>query len=251
MADILLEVCVDDIAGLEAAVEGGADRIELCSALSAGGLTPSAGLMGRAADMDVPVYAMIRPRTGDFIYTPAELDVMARDIEAARAAGLEGVVFGANLPDGRLDKAALSFLCERAGDMPKTLHRAFDLVSDIEEAVEIAVRLGFERILTSGGQKTAAGGIEGLQRTFTAAAGRIAVMPGSGINTETVAALLDAAPFREIHASCAAPLPASADLTGKVLGFGFALAGEKRSDAERVRALKALLAAHPASAVIR
>lgn len=244
MADILLEVCVDDIAGLEAAAAGGADRIELCSALSAGGLTPSAGLMARAADMDIPVYAMIRPRSGDFIHTPAELDIMARDIEAARAAGLEGVVFGANLPDGRLDRAALSFLCERAGDLPMTLHRAFDLAPDIGEAVEVAVRLGFRRILTSGGRKTAAEGIDGLKRTVAAAKGRIAIMPGSGVNTETAAALLAAVPFREIHASCAAPLAPSTDSTGKVLAFGFALPGEKRTDAGRVRALKELLRRH-------
>eukprot|EP01035_Chromulina_nebulosa_P053998 gene53998-biopygen38388 len=122
MADILLEVCVDDIAGLEAAIAGGADRIELCTALAIGGLTPSAGLMSAAQRSPVPCYAMIRPRSGNFVYSPAELDVMTNDIYFAASAGLAGVVFGASHLDGRLDTEALITLCNAVGTMPRTLH---------------------------------------------------------------------------------------------------------------------------------
>ena len=156
---MLLEVCVEDIAGLKAAVEGGGDRIELCSALPLGGLTPSAGLMAAAARMPVPAYAIIRPRAGGFVYSADELDIMKRDIDATRTLGLAGVVLGASLPDGRLDVDTLSALTAHAEGLGKTLHRAFDLVPDVEEAVDVAISLGFEHILTSGGAKTAAEGL--------------------------------------------------------------------------------------------
>ncbi|RVJ14613.1 copper homeostasis protein CutC, partial [Sinorhizobium medicae] len=117
MNRILLEVCVDDPDGLEAAVAGGADRVELCSALCAGGLTPSPGLMSAAGMPPVPVYAMIRPRAGDFVYDAADLEVMRRDIDAARAAGLAGVVLGASRADGRLDARMLTKLAGHAAGM--------------------------------------------------------------------------------------------------------------------------------------
>ena len=140
---MLLEVCVEDIAGLKAAVAGGGDRVELGSALPLGGLTPSAGLMAVAAKMPVPAYAIIRPRAGNFVYSADELDIMKRDIDAARSAGLPGVVLGASQPDGRLDVDTLTILAAHAQGLGKTLHRAFDLVPDVKEAVEVAVSLVF------------------------------------------------------------------------------------------------------------
>jgi copper homeostasis protein len=147
----LLEICVADAASLEAAIEGGADRIELCSALELGGLTPSPGLMRLAAQAPIPVYAMIRPRAGDFVFSAREGEIMLADIEAVGGAGLAGVVLGASLPDGRLDEALLSRLHGHARGLGTTLHRAFDLVPDRPAALEAAIALGFERILTSGG----------------------------------------------------------------------------------------------------
>ena len=114
MTRILLEVCVDDAAGIAAAVEGGADRIELCAALGVGGLTPSAGLIALAADVALPVMAMIRPRAGDFVWAEDEVRAMLAEIEAVRGAGLAGLVIGASLPDGRLDARVLSRLVEAA-----------------------------------------------------------------------------------------------------------------------------------------
>ncbi|NUS70799.1 MAG: copper homeostasis protein CutC, partial [Ensifer adhaerens] len=190
MSDLKLEVCVDDADGLYAAIEGGADRIELCAALSVGGLTPNPGLMALAGPPRVPVYAMIRPRPGDFIFSTADLDVMRRDIDAVRDAGLAGVVLGASLADGRLDTSMLTKLTGHAAGLGMTLHRAFDLVPDFAEAMEIAVDLGFERILTSGGAKSAPQAIDRLAEITGHAAGRLSIMPGSGVTLDTVDALL-------------------------------------------------------------
>src|ERR1700712_3833517 len=141
---MLLEVCVDDAEGLAAAIAGGADRIELCSALAVGGLTPSAGLMVLASDYSISTYAMIRPRAGSFRYTAREIDVMKVDIDAARHAEIAGVVLGASLDDGRLDADTLGILVEHSEGLGMTLHRAFDLVPDMTPAIDLAISLGFE-----------------------------------------------------------------------------------------------------------
>ena len=230
----LLEVCVDDVAGLEAAVDGGADRVELCSALALGGLTPSLGLMDVAGTFDIPCNAMIRPRGGDFVYSEEEIDVMLADIGAARTAGLAGVVLGASLPDGRLDRMVLQMLVKAAEGLDMTLHRAFDLVPNIPDAVEVAVELGFSRILTSGAEKTAMDGLSGLKQAAEAAKGRISIMPGSGVSAANASALL-ALKVTELHASCSVPLETG---SGKLHDFGFQSAGARRTDADKVRALK-------------
>jgi copper homeostasis protein len=198
----LLEVCVDDAESLLAAFEGGADRIELCAALELGGLTPTPGLMHLAATLPIPTYAMVRPRPGDFVFGEAEVGTMLADIEAIRAAGLAGVVLGATKPDGSLDVEVLKRLAEGARDLGMTLHRAFDLAPDSAAAVEAAVELGFERILTSGGALTAPAGIDGLRRTMAAARGRIGIMPGSGLTAVVISGFLEAVPAYEVHSSC-------------------------------------------------
>lgn len=237
MNPVLLEVCVDDAAGLLAAVEGGADRIELCSALSLGGLTPGEGLMRLAGRMSVPVYAMIRPRAGDFIFGDTEIAMMEAEIDAARRAGLAGVVLGAGLGDRRLDVACLARLADRAHGMGRTLHRVFDLVPDPAAALEEAIDLGFERILTSGGEKTAAEGIGAIADLVARADGRLSIMPGSGVTRATVGPLL-ATGILEVHASCSAPVP-TADR--RLVELGFAPETARRTDAGVVRALKASL----------
>jgi copper homeostasis protein len=199
---ITLEICVDSPAGLAAAAAGGADRIELCSALELGGLTPSRGLMRAAAAARCPAYAMIRPRAGDFCYGRADLASMLDDIDAAREAGLQGVVLGASRTDGRLDSALLDILLERASGMGATLHRAFDLVPDPPAALETAIGLGFQRILTSGAAATALSGARALAQLVALAGRRIAIMAGGGVNADTLPAMLAASHVREVHASC-------------------------------------------------
>jgi copper homeostasis protein len=234
---VLLEVCVDDLAGLEAAVAGGADRVELCSALALGGLTPSVGLMEIAATFDIPCNAMIRPRAGNFVYSEEEIEVMLADIAAARTAGLAGVVFGASLPDGRLDRFVLETLAKSAAGLDLTLHRAFDLVPDMSEAVEVAVKLGFSRILTSGGAATALDGVDGLRKALASARGRLSIMPGSGISDSNVREVLVLG-IREVHASCSVPLD---DVAARLLAFGFAPPSARRTDLAKVAALKEAL----------
>lgn len=237
MASILLEVCVDDPQGLAEAVAGGADRIELCAALGIGGLTPTLGLMQLAARSGLPCYPMIRPRSGDFVFSPGEVAVMQADIRATRAAGLTGVVLGASNPDGTLDEATLATLIAEARGLDLTLHRAIDLCPDKPAAVASARRLGFRRILTSGGALTAPDGAATLAAMMQAAGDDITIMPGSGISAETLPRLSHL-PLREIHASCAAPLPSG----GQALAFGFQSGSEKRTDRARVAALKSALA---------
>lgn len=234
---MLLEVCVDDPTGLTEAIAGGADRIELCAALGIGGLTPSAGLMERAASTALPCYPMIRPRTGDFVFSAAEVAVMRADIRTARATGLTGVVLGASRADGSLDAATLATLIAEAEGLDLTLHRAIDLAPDVEAAVELAIKLGFRRILTSGGAGRAVQGIARLERMIATAAGRLVIMPGSGISAETWPRLAHLR-LTEVHASCAEPVAAPA----QVLAFGFATGNEKRTSRGQVAALKALLA---------
>jgi len=200
-----LEVCVDTPKGLAAAVSGGADRIELCAALSLHGLTPSPGLTAQAARGACPVYAMIRPREGDFVYGALDVEAMKRDIDAVRNAGLAGVVIGANRPSGELDGAVLRELIDHAKGLGVTLHRAFDLVPDFASALETAIDLGFERILTSGGERSAPLGAARLEELVAQAAGRISIMAGGGLNADNVADLIARTGVREVHGSCSGP----------------------------------------------
>ena len=236
LADILLEVCVDGPEGLRAAIAGGAGRVELCAALPLGGLTPSEGLMQAAGRTGMACLAMIRPRAGDFIYTAAEVAVMRADIRAARRAGLVGVVFGASRADGRLDGAVLAALLDEARGLDVTLHRAIDLCPDIPEAVDLAVALGFRRILSSGGAQTAPEGVAMLAAMMVRAGGCI-IMPGAGVTVESLPALARL-PLREVHASCGVPVPAGARETA----FGFQPASQRQTDSACVAALKAALA---------
>jgi copper homeostasis protein len=235
---MLLEVCVEDAEGLAAAIAGGADRIELCSALAVGGLTPSAGLMACAGRYSVPTYAMIRPRAGSFRYTADEIEVMKADIDAARHAGLAGVVLGASLQDGRLDADTLNILIEHADGLGRTLHRAFDLVPDMKQAIELAISLDFERILTSGRAGTAWEGVDDLEQAIDISASRISIMPGAGVNVTTIDQLIPRLKISEIHASCSV---ATETADKRLLTLGFAAAGARRTDAATVRALKARL----------
>lgn len=232
----LLEVCVDDAAGLATACAHGADRIELCSALDLGGLTPSAGLMALAGKAERPAFAMIRPRAGDFCFGPDDLAVMEADIDAARRAGLAGVVLGASLPDGRLDVQMLAGLVARAQGLGLTLHRCFDLVPDPVVALEQAIDLGFDRILTSGGALRATDGIAGLKTLAERAAGRIAIMAGSGVTATSLPAF-DGLNLREFHASCSLAAPSD----GPARAFGFAPMQMRRTDAGAVAALRQAL----------
>ena len=243
----LLEICVDTVAGLRTAHAAGADRIELCAALELGGTTPTAGLMALAAEMGATARVMIRPRAGDFVFTSDDVDMMRADIAAARNLGLEGVVLGANRPDGSLDIETLQTLVAESHGLKKTLHRAFDLVPDIAEAVEQAVALGFDTILTSGRATSAPAGLDDIVLAQKVAAGRITIMAGAGISASNVATILAAAPLGAIHGSCSGPAEPDSAVA---VSLGFVSPGRRQTDGARVAALKTAIAqakANPAS----
>ena len=233
---VRLEVCVDTAEGLAEAVAGGADRIELCAALALGGLTPSAGLIALAGRCGLPVVAMIRPRAGDFIWSEVEAAMMEAEIAAVRAAGLQGVVLGASCPDGRLDGAVLQRLVAAAQGLELVLHRCIDLTPDLGAALEQAISLGFHRVLTSGGETTAEAGAARIGALARQAAGRITVMPGSGVNPDN-APMLTGLGIAELHASCSVTIPA----TGRVVEMGFAPPVRRQTAADQVRALRKAL----------
>ena len=204
---MLFEVCVDTIAGAKAAMRGGAGRIELCSALSEGGLTPSAGLMQEAASLNVPVYAMIRPRAGLFHFSTEEQAIMETDIDRARSAGLAGVVLGAQDTSGALDAELLSRLSDRSTGMGRTLHRVIDVVPDPLAALDICIALGFDRVLTSGAESLAPEGAEMIAAMVRRAENRLSIMPGCGLTPENVGELVRSTGVKEVHAACSRPAP--------------------------------------------
>lgn len=222
-----LEVCVDTVDGVQACVQGGADRIELCSALAQGGLTPSAGLMDFASRCHLPVYAMIRPRGGDFCYSEQELNCMRHDIDMARSLNLAGVVLGASTEQATLNIGQLRTLIKASGPLGLTLHRVIDTLSDPVQAVEEAIDLGFERILTSGGAVSVEGGISTLLAMHNQAQDRIEIMAGSGLNPAIALQIMQQTGIRSFHASCSQPVAACQSL----LDFGFASAHERRTSA--------------------
>lgn len=197
----ILEICAGDIDSVYAAARGGADRVELCCALSEGGLTPSAGMIEEALGVkEVKVNVLIRPRSGDFVYSKGELRVMIRDIEMCRSLGVNGVVFGALTPDGDIDMEACRKMASAANGLHKTFHRAFDMCRDPQKAVEDIIALGCDRILTSGQSASASEGaslIERLQSEFPA----ITFIAAGGVTPENVAEIVKKTGVREVHAS--------------------------------------------------
>jgi len=202
-----LEVCVDTFQGACNAVAGGAARIELCAALSEGGLTPSAGLMRAAAALTVPCYAMIRPRSGLFRFSESELGIMLADVAAARASGLAGVVLGVQDAAGGLNIPALRQLVDAAGPLGTTLHRVVDVVPDPLVAVSQAIDLGFDRILTSGAQPSAPDGVDVIRQMVALSSGRVSIMPGCGLTAANVAEIVRQTGVTEVHAACHRRVP--------------------------------------------
>ena len=201
-----LEVCIDNLAGLDACIKGNTDRIELCSSLIHGGLTPETDLMKHASNVAIPVRMMIRPKSGNFHYSSTDLKQMKNDIDMARSFGFEGVVFGAILVNGSIDQTFLEKLVTHAFGLKKTLHRAIDAISDPVGAVNTAINLGFDCILSSGGFDTANEGLLVLKEMHSMALGKIEIMPGSGVNPENAQKIAKSSNFNWLHSSCSSLL---------------------------------------------
>ena len=197
---ITFEVCVDSVESAVAAERGGADRVELCSDLLEGGLTPSFGTLQIArARVGIGIMAMIRPRGGDFCYSEAEFAAMEADLEMARRLGATGIVVGLLSPDGTVDRDRTASLIGRARPLPVTFHRAFDMTRDPFEALDTLIALGVDRVLTSGQEPGVVEGLDLIAALVRRAAGRIIVMPGGGITARNVSRVVAGSGVREVH----------------------------------------------------
>lgn len=233
---MILEVAANSVASALAAQEGGAGRVELCSALELGGLTPSAAQIALARDrLQISLYVLIRPRAGDFLYSELEVETMSRDIEACAAAGCDGVVLGVLDAEGAVDMPRCRSLIAAAGPMGVTFHRAFDLARDPSQALEDVIELGCQRVLTSGGESAAIDGAAKIQTRVAQAAGRIVVMPGAGISARNVAELAKRTGAREFHASAKQQL--ASRMTYRHPSLHDMQRGELRSEVDAVRAM--------------
>ncbi len=199
---ILIEICADSIESAMAAQSGGAGRIELCSALDLGGLTPSEAFIKHTiSKVTIPVNILIRPRNGDFIYSEDELLMMMDDIRYAKSAGANGIVIGALNKEGNIDISGMQKLIKASNPLPVTFHRAFDLIVDKKRALEEIIDLGCARLLTSGGFKSATIGSHIISELIKQAGDRIIIMPGAGINEKNFAELVEGTGCYEYHLS--------------------------------------------------
>lgn len=230
----VLEIAANSMASAVAAEVGGAGRIELCAALELGGLTPSHAQIAITRErVRIPLYVLIRPRAGDFVYSDDECETMQRDIEVCAALGCDGVVLGVLDADGGVDMARCRALIAAANGLGVTFHRAIDVSRDPLQALEDIIALGCGRVLSSGAQPSAATGAALLREMVTRARGRIVVMPGAGIDAGNIAVVRQATGAREFHASARRALPsAMRHVPAQPLGMD---GGEIRTDAEQVR----------------
>ncbi|KJY88126.1 copper homeostasis protein CutC [Vibrio neptunius] len=219
----IVEVCIDNIESLHLAIEGGAGRIELCSSLALGGLTPSFGLMKQAGKLSsVPVYAMIRPRQGDFLYTEQEIESMLIDIEAAADAGLQGVVLGTLNEDGHIDMNAAQRLVNQAKSLKLgvTFHRAIDQCADYQRSIADIAELGCERVLTSGLASNIDQGLDVLRHMVELADDRFSIMAGAGLNAENVYKIVSESAVQEVHLSGKSTRPSKMKLIAEQAKMG-------------------------------
>lgn len=200
-----IEVVAYNIDSAFRAQEGGADRIELCDSPGDGGNTPSYGVVeALRPHITMDIFAMVRPRGGDFLYSSYEYHAMKRDILAFQKLSVDGVVFGILNPDGTIDKKRCKTLIDMARPLKVTIHRAFDMTRDPFEALEDCIAVGFDRILTSGQKAKAFEAVDLIAELVKRANGRISIMPGSGVNESNVVELVARTGVKEIHFSASA-----------------------------------------------
>src|SRR5438445_6138903 len=205
---LILEVCVDSVESALAAERGGAHRVELCSSLFDGGVTPSAGLIATVRQtVSIGLHVMIRPRGGDFCYSDDEFQIMQRDILMAKQLGADGVALGILDLDGKVEVDRTRQLVDLAAPLKVTYHRAFDMSSDLFASLRDLQTIGVHCVLTSGGKQSAAEGADTLKRLVEAASDTIAIMAGCGIEDHNVSTLIERTGVREIHASLKSPIP--------------------------------------------
>ncbi|XP_063348152.1 copper homeostasis protein cutC homolog isoform X1 [Pelmatolapia mariae] len=251
----LMEVCVDSVESAVNAERGGAGRLELCSSLLEGGLTPSLACSDAASAkrgllhvvkqyVKIPIYVMIRPRGGDFLYSDLEVEVMRKDIELMKSQGADGLVLGALTEDGRVDAELCMELLAAARPLPVTFHRAFDMVHDPAVALEVLISLGFERVLTSGCDSSALEGLPLIKRLVDQAKGRIIIMPGGGITERNLQRILEGSGAQEFHCSARSSRESAMKFRNTCVSMGASFSapeyGLKVADVSKVRTLNAI-----------
>jgi copper homeostasis protein len=205
---ILLEVSVESVEAAAAAELGGADRVELCSDLSVGGLTSDPTLIRAVRQqIEIPVFVMIRPRAGDFVYSSPEFAQMKKSVAAAEDSGADGMVFGILKPDRTVDIDRTRDLVELAQPLSVTFHRTFDACPDLSQVLEDVVRCGAARILTSGGKASALEGAAKIKALVATAGQRVTILPGAGINAENILHLAAATSAQEFHSGLSSVFP--------------------------------------------
>ena len=218
-----LEICVDSVESAIAAEAGGAQRVELCSGLSEGGLTPSVGLIRAVrAQVGIGVYVMIRPRGGDFLYSDEEFAIMRDDVATAAQSGANGVVFGLLTAEGDVDVERTRSLVEeaRSASVEVTFHRAIDMARDLNHALQDIVQTGADRVLTSGGAQSAVLGSAQVTALVEAAQGHIGVMVCGNVRPENVRQIAEATGAHEFHASLRTPMPSPVTYRNPGLSLG-------------------------------
>jgi len=241
----ILEITVNSLQSALEAQQGGADRVELCDNFAEGGTTPSHGMIITAAwKLLIDLYVIIRPRGGDFLYDELEFEVMKRDIQFAKEAGVKGVVFGILLENGEIDKKRNRELVELAQPMQTTFHRAFDMTTNPFQSLEDVIETGFDRILTSGQQSTAPEGTDLIAQLVQKAGKRISIMPGSGINEQNIVDIAHKTGAREFHGSFSKSVPSSMTFRNDRSSMGNKKTDEyelKIADVDQIISIKNLL----------
>ncbi len=222
LTDYRFEICANSIASCIAAQEAGAHRVELCAGIPEGGTTPSAGtlIVAREVLSTTKLHVIIRPRGGDFLYSPMEIKSLLKDIEMARDLGAEGLVFGCLTADGKIDMPLMKRLMEASHGLSVTFHRAFDVCCHPQEALEQLIELGCHRILTSGQQPTAEQGIPLLKSLHEQAAGRIVLLAGCGVNERNIAHIAAETGIREFHFSARERIPSEMNYRNDAVSMG-------------------------------
>lgn len=218
---VQIEVCCGGIDDVITAMRGGADRIELNSALALGGLTPSLGVLTRARQCtSLPIMAMVRPRSAGFCYSDEEFEAMLCDAKLLVQAGADGIVCGFLTPDGEIDEVRCKCMLEAIGGVQPVFHRAFDFCRNPEASLETLIRLGFRRILTSGQMPSVLQGAQTIRALAEQAAGRIEILPGAGIRPENVRSLVAHSGTRWVHVSASGFFPDVSTDANKRISFG-------------------------------
>ena len=243
---VSLEVCANSVTSAIAAQQGGAIRVELCENLPEGGTTPSFGqLILARKHLHIKLFVLIRPRAGDFLYTDLEFEIMQADVRNCIEAGCDGVVIGMLNADGSIDKPRCTELVRLAKQwgLGVTFHRAFDMCADQYQALEDIIEMGCDRILTSGGKSTAMEGASTLAHLVEKAAGRIIIMPGSGVSEKNVADLVHFTGVTEVHSSARSKVTSDMQYKNDHILMSDGFGDEYSIDVTDVERVKAILAA--------